>query len=71
MTRASGRLTRWRRWCAREALEQYPAIKDALNKLSPLITTEEITALNWKVDGDKQEYTDVAKAWLQEKGLIE
>jgi osmoprotectant transport system substrate-binding protein len=54
-----------------QALEQYPAIKDALNKLSALITTEEITALNWQVDGDKQEYADVAKAWLQAKGLIE
>jgi len=54
-----------------ETLEQHPAVASALNKLSALITTEAITALNWKVDGDKQEYTDVAKAFLQEKGLIE
>jgi osmoprotectant transport system substrate-binding protein len=53
-----------------QTLEQYPAVKDALDKLSALITTEEITALNWKVDGDKQEYADVAKAFLTDKGLI-
>ena len=35
------------------------------------ITTDEITALNWKVDGDKQEYADVAKEFLQAKGLIQ
>jgi osmoprotectant transport system substrate-binding protein len=54
-----------------EILEAYPGLADALNKLAPAITTEEITALNWKVDGDKQEYADVAKEFLQAKGLIQ
>jgi osmoprotectant transport system substrate-binding protein len=53
-----------------EVLAAYPQIKDALNKLAPLITNETISNLNWKVDGDKQEYTEVAKEFLKEKGLI-
>jgi osmoprotectant transport system substrate-binding protein len=53
-----------------QALEATPGIADALNKLAPMITTEEITALNWQVDGDKKEYADVAKTFLQAKGLI-
>jgi osmoprotectant transport system substrate-binding protein len=53
-----------------EVLQRAPAIRDALNKLAPLITNDVISGLNWKVDGDKQEYTAVARAFLQEKGLI-
>jgi osmoprotectant transport system substrate-binding protein len=53
-----------------EVLQRYPNMKDALNKLAPFITNDTISSLNWKVDGDKQEYTAVAKAFLQEKGLI-
>ncbi len=53
-----------------QTLEQYPKIKDALNKLAPFLTNEALSSMNWKVDGDKQEYTAVAKAFLQEKGLI-
>jgi osmoprotectant transport system substrate-binding protein len=53
-----------------EILQRSPAIRDALNKLAPLITNDVISALNWRVDGDKQEYTAVARAFLQEKGLI-
>lgn len=53
-----------------DALDKNPKIKEALNKLAPMITTEAITALNWAVDGDKREYTAVAKEFLKEKGLI-
>jgi osmoprotectant transport system substrate-binding protein len=53
-----------------EVLQRSPAVRDALNKLAPLITNDVISGLNWKVDGDKQEYTAVARAFLQEKGLI-
>ena len=53
-----------------EVLERSPAIRDALNRLAPLLTDDAISGLNWKVDGDKQEYTAVAKAFLQEKGLV-
>jgi osmoprotectant transport system substrate-binding protein len=53
-----------------ETLQRYPHVRDALNKLAPLITTDAISDLNWRVDGDKQEYTAVARQFLQEKGLI-
>ena len=44
-----------------EVLEAHPEIADTLNKISPKITTEEITKLNAKVDVDKESYKDVAK----------
>jgi osmoprotectant transport system substrate-binding protein len=53
------------------ALDRNPKIRDALNELSPLITTEVITTLNWRVDGEKEEYTAVARKFLEEKGLID
>lgn len=53
-----------------DILWTYPKIKDALNKLAPFLTNDALSALNWQVDGDKQEYTAVAKAFLKEKGLV-
>jgi osmoprotectant transport system substrate-binding protein len=47
-----------------------PEIEAALNDMSAELTTAEITALNKKVDVDKEDPQDVAKAWLEEKGLI-
>ena len=44
-----------------EVLKAHPEIEDTLNKISPKITTEEITKLNAKVDVDKESYKDVAK----------
>ncbi len=43
---------------------------DALNKLSGVLTTEDLTALNAKVDGERQEASKVAEDYLKEKGLI-
>jgi len=51
-------------------LDKYPQLKDVLNKLAPMITNDVISGLNWKVDGDKQEYTQVAKDFLKSKGLV-
>lgn len=53
-----------------DVLDLYPQITDTLNKLSPMITNDEISALNWEVDGKGREYADVAKEWLQKKGLL-
>ncbi len=53
-----------------QTLETYPQIKDVLNKLAPFLTNDALSTMNWKVDGDKQEYTAVAKAFLKEKGLV-
>lgn len=44
-----------------EVLKAHPEIENTLNKISPKITTEEITKLNAKVDVDKESYKDVAK----------
>ncbi len=53
------------------ALDANPGIADALNAVAQLITTEVQIGLNGQVVGDDQkEPEDVAKAFLQEQGLI-
>ncbi|TNM69988.1 ABC transporter substrate-binding protein [Streptomyces sp. NP160] len=47
-----------------------PKIAEALNKLAPVLTTADLTALNGQVDGERLLPEDVAKAYLQDKGLI-
>ena len=44
--------------------------KNLVNKVSAAVTTEEITALNAKVDIDTQDPDKVATEWLKEKGLV-
>lgn len=44
-----------------DMLEANPGIADILNKVSAALDTETITALNARVDVEKQEYEDVAK----------
>jgi osmoprotectant transport system substrate-binding protein len=52
-------------------LTAYPQIPDILNPLAPLLTDAVMSGLNWKVDGpDKLEPNEVAKAFLQEQGLV-
>ena len=41
-------------------LEQNPRIAEILNKVSAVLDTETVTALNAKVDVDKREYEEVA-----------
>ncbi len=53
-----------------DVLAVYPKIADTLNTLAPKITTDQISALNWEVDGKKREIADVAKEWLQKQGLL-
>jgi osmoprotectant transport system substrate-binding protein len=54
-----------------DVLEKNQKIAETLNKLAPLLTDEVMAGLNWQVDGpDKKEFAAVAKAFLQEKGLI-
>ena len=42
----------------------------ALDKLSAVLTTADLTAMIGKVDLDRQKAADVAKAYLKDKGLI-
>ncbi|MGZ4640038.1 MAG: ABC transporter substrate-binding protein [Actinomycetes bacterium] len=44
--------------------------RKALDKLSAVLTTEDLTMLIGKVDLDRQKPADVAKAYLKDKGLI-
>jgi len=46
-------------------------VADALNPLSAVLTTEDITALNFRVDGQRELPEDVARDYLVEKGLLE
>lgn len=45
-------------------------VVDTLNKLSSVLTTADLTKLNGQVDAERQQAADVAKAYLQDKGLI-
>ncbi len=51
-------------------LERHPEIATTLNKLAPLLTDEVMRDLNEKVDGQKQEAADVARAFLQQHSLV-
>jgi osmoprotectant transport system substrate-binding protein len=44
--------------------------KTALDKLSAVLTTQDLTTMIGKVDLDRQKAADVAKAYLKDKGLI-
>jgi osmoprotectant transport system substrate-binding protein len=51
-------------------LEAHPDVADVLNPLMAALTTEELTALNGEVAVDRKTPEDVAKAFLEEAGLL-
>jgi osmoprotectant transport system substrate-binding protein len=53
-----------------QALDANPKIADVLNTLAPLLDDATIQRLNFEVDGKKREPADVAKEFLQQKGLV-
>jgi osmoprotectant transport system substrate-binding protein len=53
-----------------DVLAANPKIKVVLNGLSPKITDDVISALNWEVDGKKRDIPDVAKEFLTKEGLL-
>ncbi len=53
-----------------KALDASPGIRDALNKLAPLLTDDTMRKLNYEVDGNKKEPADVAKTFLMQQGLL-
>jgi osmoprotectant transport system substrate-binding protein len=53
-----------------ETLEQNPGIRDALNTLSPKLTTETMQRLNYEVSGKQREPAEVAKEFLTQEGLL-
>ncbi|MGL4173020.1 MAG: glycine betaine ABC transporter substrate-binding protein [Actinomycetota bacterium] len=47
-----------------------PKIAEALNKLSAILTTEDLTGLNAQVDVERRKPADVAREYLTAKGLL-
>ncbi|WP_174733427.1 glycine betaine ABC transporter substrate-binding protein [Mesobacillus harenae] len=54
-----------------EVLDQFPELKDVVNELAGNISEEEMSEMNAKVDIDKQEPKEVAREFLESKGLID
>jgi osmoprotectant transport system substrate-binding protein len=52
-----------------DALAKNPKIAEVLNKISPLLNTENMRGLNAKVDRDKEEPADVAAEFLKSQGI--
>jgi len=57
--------------CIRQStLNKYPELQKAINSLSPYLTDKVMMKLNYEVDEEGKEPKDVAKEFLQSKGLI-
>jgi len=54
----------------KDALDANPKLAETLNKVSALIDETTMAELNYKVDGEKQEPRDVARAFLKTKGIV-
>ena len=54
----------------RDALDANPKLADILNQVSALLDEASITEMNYKVDGEKEEPKDVARAFLKAKGIV-
>jgi len=52
-------------------LKDHADAKKALDKLSAVLTTEDLTALIGKVDVDREKAADVAQEYLKSKGLLD
>ncbi|KOY80688.1 ABC transporter permease/substrate-binding protein [Lysinibacillus macroides] len=55
----------------KETLAKYPEIEIALNKLANQITDDEMRVMNYQVNVEGKPAADVAKAYLQENGLLQ
>ena len=54
----------------KDALDANPKIADVLNGVNAMLDDATITELNYKVDNDKEEPKDVARAFLKSKGVV-
>ncbi len=55
----------------KDILEQYPGIKEPLEELAGYLDTKTLQKLNKRVDVDGESVKDVAKDFLQKKGLLD
>ncbi|MDY0405776.1 ABC transporter permease/substrate-binding protein [Virgibacillus sp. 179-BFC.A HS] len=54
-----------------ETLKKYPELKDILNKLGGKISDEEMQQMNYQVDYQNKSAEDVARSFLEKKGLLQ
>ena len=54
-----------------ETLKKYPEIKEILNKLENIITTDEMIKLNYEVEVNGKKAYDVAREFLKNKNIIQ
>ena len=54
----------------KDALDANPKIADVLNSVNAMLDESTMAELNYKVDGEKQEPKDVARAFLKSKGVV-
>jgi len=54
----------------KETVEQYPVIKEVLNKLAGKISDDEMREMNYKVNAEGVNPFEIAKQYLEKEGLI-
>lgn len=54
-----------------EVIDQYPDIADLLNNLADRLENETMMTLNYAVDVEHEDITEVSRNWLKEQGLID
>ena len=54
----------------KDALDANPQIAEILNRVDALLDEPTMAAMNYQVDGDKEEPKDVARAFLKAKGIV-
>ena len=55
----------------KDALERFPGLEDVLMQMDGILSDQEMASLNYQVEVEGQDEADVARAYLQEKGLLE
>ena len=55
----------------KEVLDEHPELKDVLTKMENVLTESEMAKLNYKVETESMDEKEVAKEFLQSKGLLE
>jgi osmoprotectant transport system permease protein len=53
-----------------EILQKYPELRGVLKQLGGTLTVDEMRKLNYAVDGEKRQPRDVAREFLQRKGIL-
>ena len=54
----------------KDALDANPKIAEVLNRVDAMIDEATMAEMNYRVDGEKEEPKDVARAFLKAKGVV-